>query len=341
MLGHRAVASPPKKLSLRGTTTIPADWADRPSYLAVLQRFLSGREAQAGVPEYWEPMFGAHPQNVVEALIQQRLLEPVSLAETVEYCHTGAELKNLLATRGLKLSGRKAEQAQRLIDADSEAMRSFAAEHKIVRCSPEARQAVQSWIEGQAQVLETATDELIAALHNRQFKTAIQIADAWRAQQFRPPVHPDQEAVTIPSQPRNLDDRMREVAAMFTLHPKILKNLSPDQWKGLHLNYAVWQLLGQSADEKCMPGFAGLGEMDAATVLRMLGFYANHQREIAQWKPLGVKTARIACCHSGSCDACEAIDGKTDTLARLPELPYEHCTCTLGCRCLYFPDLSF
>lgn len=323
------------------TPTVPADWASRPSYLTVLQRFLSLRDARTGVPEYWEPMFGIHPRRVVDSLLQLHLLEPASLVETVEYCHTGAELKKLLKERGLKVSGRKAEQAQRLLDADPEGMRSFATEHQIVRCSPEAKQVVQSWLDRQAHALETTTDELIAALRNRQFKIAIQIADAWRAQQFRPPGHPDQEAMTVPSQPRSLDDRLHEIARMFTLRPKILKELGPDQWEGLHLNYAVWQLLGKSADEKCLPGFTGLGEMDAATVLRMLSFYANHQRELAQWRPLGVKTARIACCHSGSCDRCEALDQMRYAVDKLPELPYENCTCALGCRCLYFPDLGF
>lgn len=187
----------------------------------------------------------------------------------------------------------------------------------------------------------TATDELIGALRHREFRTALQIADAWHAQRFEPPVHPAQEAITIPAQPRSLEDRVKEIAEIFTLWPKILKGLDAEQWEGLHLNYAVWQLLGQSADEKCMLGFTGLGAMDVATVLRMLGFYANHQRELAQWRPLGVKTARIACCHSGSCDTCEALDGRRYAVSKLPELPYEHCTCALGCRCLYFPDLDF
>lgn len=321
--------------------TIPADWASRPSYLALLQRFLSLRDARTGVPEYWEPMFGTHPQKVVEGMLQLNMLEPASLAETIEYCHTGAELKKLLAARGLKVSGRKAEQSQRLLDADPEGMRRLVADRQIVRCTPATRGIVQSWIDRQAQILETATDELITALRNRKFNAAIQIADAWRVQRFEPPVHPAQEAMTIPSQPRTLEARTREVAAMFTLRPKILRGLSSDQWEGLHVNYAVWQLLGQSADEKCMPGFTGLGEMDAATVMRMMGFYASHQRELEQWNPLGVKTARIACCHSGSCDACEALDEKRYALSKLPELPYEDCTCALGCRCLYFPDLGF
>jgi hypothetical protein len=54
------------------TTAIPADWTSRPSYLAVLERFLSVREARTGVPEYWEPMFGTHPRHVVEALVRYK-----------------------------------------------------------------------------------------------------------------------------------------------------------------------------------------------------------------------------------------------------------------------------
>jgi hypothetical protein len=338
-LGRKPESSPPP--SLPSAPAIPADWASSPPHLAVLQRFLSFRDARTGVPEHWVPMFGTDPRNVVEALLELHLLEPASLAETIEFCHTGVELKRLIKERGLKVSGKKAEQSQRLIEADPEGMRRLAAEHRIVRCSPGANEAVQSWLDHQAQALETATDELIVALRNREFKAAIHIADAWREKRFQVPVHPAQEAMTIPAQPRSLEGRVKEVAEIFTLRPKILKGLDAEQWEGLHLDYSVWQLLGQSADEKCMPGFTGLGAMDAATVLRMLGFYANHQREIAQWRPLGVKTARIACCHSGSCNACEALDGKTYALAKLPELPYEACTCGLGCRCFYSPDLGF
>ena len=88
--------------------------------------------------------------------------------------------------------------------------------------------------------------------------------DQNRDLRFEPSVHPAQEAMTIRAEPRALEERMREVARMFTLRPKILKDLDPEQWEGIHLNYAVWQLLSQSADEKCLPGFTVLGEMDAA-----------------------------------------------------------------------------
>ena len=322
-------------------STIPADWADTPPLLALLQRFLAFGDAKTGVPDYREPMFGTHPRHVVEDLLQLHLVEPASLAETIEYCHTGAELRRLLKDRSLKVSGRKAEQAQRLIEADLGGMQRFAAEYQIVRCTPAASQAVEGWLDQQTQALDTATDELIAALRRRQWKKAIQIADAWRDRRFEPPVHPAQEALTIRPAPRTVEERAAEVAKIFTLHPKILGGLVPDQWEGLHINYAVSQLSGHGVTEKYMPGFTGLSAMGAATVLRMLGFYANRQRELKEWKRLGVKTASISCCYSGSCDDCEALDGKTYSLDKLPELPYEGCTCDLGCRCFYSPNLNF
>lgn len=296
-LGRKPDASPapsPPKV-----TTIPADWASSPPHLALLHRFLTLRDARTGVPDHWEPMFGTHPRNVVEGFIALHLLEPALLIETIEFCHTGAELKKLLSTRGLKVSGKKAEQAQRLLDADPEGMRRLAAEQRVVSCTPAASQAVQAWLDHEARAREMATDETIVALRSRQFKTAIQIADAWRDRRFEAPVRPAQEALTIRPEPRTIMDRVADLARTFTLRPKILAGLEPDQWEGLHVNFGIWQLLGHAATEKCMPGFTGLGAMDAATVLRMIGFYERHQRDLEQWKKLGVRKASIMCTKSG------------------------------------------
>lgn len=338
-LGRKPDSSPnPLRPS---ATAIPATWATSPPYLALLQRFLSLRDARTGVPEHWEAMFGTHPRNVVEGFLALHLLEAASLVETIEFCHTGAALKRLLKERGLKVSGRKAEQAQRLLDADPEGMQRFSVEQQIVRCTAAASQAVQTWLHQEALAREAATDETIAALRRRQWKTAVQIADAWRKRRFEPPAHPAQEALTIRPAPRTVEERAAEVAKNFTLRPKILTGLEPDQWEGLHVNYAIWQLLGQSVTEKCMPGFNGLRAMDATTVLRMMGFYVRHQEDLEQWKKLGIKKASIMCTNSGSCETCIALDKKTFRLDKLPELPYEGCTCALGCRCLYLADLGF
>jgi hypothetical protein len=338
LLGRTVDFSSQEQLSPKDV--VPDDWANSKAHLALLQRFLSLRDARSGVPDFWESMFGTHPRNVVEAMLKLNVLEPAPPIEIIEFCHTGAELKKLLASRGLKVSGKKADQAQRLLEADPEGMSSLYAQRKIVRCTPATRQIVEAWVDQQAQTLHNTIDQVIATLQRHQLKAAIQIADAYRTNRFEVAVHPVREAMTIKQSPKSLEDRTAEWAKIFKMRPKILKGLQPAQWEGLYVNYAVWQLIGRTAPEKCMPGFTGIGAMDETTVTRMMAFYVGHQRDLEQWGRLGIKQASISCCNSGSCDACMALDKKAYRLDKLPELPYAGCTCALGCRCLYRPDLG-
>lgn len=319
---------------------MPANWASSPIHLAILERFLSVRDTKGGVPDFWAPALGMSPQRVVNRLFALGLLEPVPLPEAVEFCHTGAELKKLLSSRGLKVSGRKAEQARRLIEADPDGMEKLCAHRKLARCTPAASQIVLEWLAKQADSFDKATDDVITALRARQFKAAVNIADVYAKSTFHPPIHPEEDAMTIRSAPRPIEERAAALANVFTMRPKILNGLTPEQWDGLYLDYAVWQLLGRAASDKCMPGFTGTGAMDSATVLRMLSFYIHHQRDLAQWKQLGIKRGTIMCCNSGSCDTCIGLDNKTYRLDKLPELPNNDCTCALGCRCYVSPDLG-
>jgi hypothetical protein len=320
---------------------VPTTWASSPAHLALLERFLSVHDADSRIPEHWEPMYGTRPQRVVDEMVQMGLLESVPLLEKITFCHTGAELKALLSSRGLKVSGKKADQAQRLFEADPDGMERLFGHRRIVRCTPAVSQVVAEWTTEQARLLDEAIDSVIAALRKREFETAVSIADVYRAKKFQPPNHPGQDALTIKPAPRSLNERAREVKAIFTMRPRILKGLQPEQWEGLYLNYAVWQLIGRTAPEKCMPGFSGLGPMNSTTVTRMLGFYIGQRGDFARWRDLGITTGKISCCNSGSCDACMALDKKTDRLEKLPEIPYEHCTCEMGCRCLINPVLNF
>ena len=310
---------------------VPANWASSQPHLALLQRFLSARDAEDGAPDYWEPIFGMHPQRVIDGMVALGLLEPVPLLEKIEICHTGAELKKILSLRGLKVSGKKAVQARRLVEADPEGMDKMFVHRKVMRCTPAVSQVISKWVAEQVKSSDTATDDLIAALRRRDFKTAIRIADAYRKNKFEPPVHPGVAAMTIKPAPRSIKEREADLATVFTLRPKILNGLQSEQWEGVYLNYAVWQLLGRVATEKCMPGFTGIGAMDPVTVTRMLSFYVYRQRDLARWRELGIKRGTII--GIGGCEACLALNKKTYSLDRLPELPYRDCTCALGCRC--------
>ena len=54
-----------------------ATWASSQPHLSLLQRFLTGRDAEGGVPDYWEPIFGMNPQRVIDVMVALGLLEPV------------------------------------------------------------------------------------------------------------------------------------------------------------------------------------------------------------------------------------------------------------------------
>jgi hypothetical protein len=320
-LGRKPPSSSQKSAS--DTQLVPINWASSQPHLALLEKFLSAREVKNWFLELWAPAFGTNPQRVIDGLIVHGALE---LAPTV------ADLKILLSSRGLKVSGKKAELIQRLLEADPKGMEIPHAHRMILRCTPAASQAVSRWKAEQARVFETASDSVIAALRNRHFKEAIRTADAYRKIKFEPPIYPGVAAMTIKSAPHSTEEREADLATIFTLHPRILNGLQPEQWEGLHLNYSAWQLLGSTAPEKCMPGFTGVGVMNSATATRMLSVYVKHQSDLARMRELGIK--RVTIIGIGGCEACSALNNKTFLLDELPELPYKDCTCELGCRCM-------
>lgn len=325
---------------------VPANWASSQPHLALLEKFLSAREVKRPLLEFWAPAFGMNPQRVIDELVAHGALE---VAPTV------ADLKAILSSRGLKVSGNKAELIQRLLEADPKGMEALYAHRMILRCTPAASQAVSRWKAEQARAFEMASDSVIAALRNRHFKEAIRTADAYRKNKYEPPIHPGVAAMTIKSAPRSIEGRAKELATVFTMRPKILNELQPEQWEGLYLNYAVWELLGRTAPQKCMPGFTeeeeddgcedddpeapkncvprstGIKAMNSTTATRMLSFYVKHQSDLTRMRESGIKKAKII--GIGGCAACLALKDKTFRLDELPELPNKDCTCEIGCRC--------
>ena len=237
------------------TQLVPANWASSQPHLALLEKFLSPREVKDWFLEWWAPAFKTSPQRVIDGLVADGALE---LAPTV------ADLKVMLSSRGLKVSGKKAELIQRLLEADPKGMEVPYAPRMILQCTPAAIQAVSRWKTEQARAFETAADNVIAALRNRHFKEAIHTADVYRMNKFVLPRTREAAAMTIESAPRSIDERANDLATVFTTRPKILNGqvpeLQPEQWEGLYLNYAVWELLGCTVPEKCIPGFTKDGE---------------------------------------------------------------------------------
>ena len=237
---------------------VVTNWASSQPHLALLEKFLLPREVKSSFLEWWAPAFGMNPQRVIDGLVAHGALE---LAPTV------ADLKTMLSSRGLKVSGKKADLIQRLLEADPKGLEVPYAHRMILQCTPAASQAVAGWKVECTKAFEMAAGNVIAALRNRHFKEAISTADTYRKNKFETPLPPGAEAMTIKSAPRSIEERAANLVRVFTLRPKLLEGLqperwesafpptptvlSPEQWEGLYLNYVVWKLMGRVAPDKC------------------------------------------------------------------------------------------
>jgi len=266
------------KESLSDAQLIPTNWASSQPHLALLEKFLSAREVKDWFLEWWAPAFGTDTQRVIDELVEHGALE---LAPTI------ADLKVMLSSRGLKVSGKKAELIQRLLEADPKGMEVPHEHRMILRCTPAASQAVSRWKAEQARTFETASDSVIAALRDRDFKEAVRTADVYRKKQFVPPLPPEAAAMMIEPAPRSIKERANDLATVFTMRPKPLNGpeLQPEQWEGLYLNYAISELLGRTVPEKCIPGFTKDSEYgdDADDDREIEGMTEGLVVEITRW----------------------------------------------------------
>ena len=83
--------------------------------------------------------------------------------------------------------------------------------------------------------------------------------------------------------------------------------------------------------------------MSNAAAARMFHFRACHLRDMAELRTAGVRRVRICVANEGAatiepkrgpCQQCEEFRGKKWDIDDVSELPYQHCSNKMGCRCL-------
>ena len=329
----KAAAAPEAVPDLPRRIDDPADWSNSDIHLMLLSRFLEPKRADS-VPAYWESALGEPSQAAVNRYIKVGLLVPVPLKATVEYCNTGADLKKLLKERGLKVSGKKQELAERLVATDEVGMSKLHAEKAVIECSPEIRPRVSQYVADKEREFDDAIAETLAALRTKDFAKASHAIGAYESKQLRlSPPNP----LTIPQPPRETATDVEALRAIFASRPKILSELPESDWEPLHVVVALSHLLHGRVSPKWLPaGFVGVSKFDTATTVRMMQFHMHHLYNIKRMRAIGITQGSILCAapNAGSCDACMKIADELRNLDSLPELPYEKCTCALGCRCV-------
>lgn len=168
-------------------------------------------------------------------------------------------------------------------------------------------------------------------LKQRKFREAIEMVAAYQSDQD---FH-QETGIYLDHNPA------RDIAILTTIFdskPKILAGLKEDQVEPLRLAAGMATIFGKADGTKWLPDDFEIGlSMYNDAAVNMLIFHATNKYEISDWTQSEVVVQVEILAAPNSCDNCKEISGKRFNLHDVIELPYEHCTYVMGCRCTLLP----
>jgi hypothetical protein len=303
------------------------------AHLLFLSKFLHPRTPDDfAESDVWETVLEENPKQAIKRFLDEGVLAQADLSDQLDYRYKVTELKDMLKKQGLIVSGRKGDLIQRLIQANPDSMKQVVAGLIILICSEQGREIVEQYIANEKAKQNKIEQQVLDYLRQRKFKEASLTVASYEAEQvFSRGTGTDWKHYN-PKQ----DITMLNI--IFGSKPKILACLNDDQLDTLRLAAGMLYLWGTNQGQEWLPPDFQTGlAMDNNTVVRMFYFYASHQANIDNYKQSGVVKQVEILATQNSCDACKKISGKRFKLNNVIELPYEHCTHEMGCRCTVVP----
>jgi hypothetical protein len=310
-------------------------WRQSSPHLLLLSKFLQPRTVEDFTnADGWQEVLKESPQQAIKRFISDGALLRADLSEHLSYKFKAAELKNMLKQRGLPISGRKDEMISRLVQADPEGMKKAIEGLNLIQCSEQGSRLAESYLNSEKEKRAKVEQQVMDVVKKRAFQEACRLVAGFEAKQVFP-------------RGMNIDwknyDTSRDVAILnniFGSLPKQLGNLRPGPVEQFQVAAGMIYLWGISHGKEwaMINKTTGLA-FGSDMIIRMLVSYGLYRHEIANYKRIGVKKARILTCNdSYVCGACQELASRTYTLSEIPEVPYEKCTCEFGCRCWIVAD---
>jgi hypothetical protein len=241
----------------------------------------------------------------------------------------------MLRQRGLPVSGRKDVMIQRLIDKDPNGMKKIAVGLTVLVCTQQGKELAVKHIAAEKEKRARVEQQTIECIRKRDFNKASLTVTAYELEQVFPRGGVDWEH-------HNPDREIGLLNTIFGGKPKILAKLGNDKLVDLRIGAAMMVLWGKnSAKEWLPPNFETGLSINVNVAATMFFFYALHQASLKQFREFGfVDYVEIKYFYPDSCDACKKLADRKYKLDEVPELPHEHCTNEMGCRCIPFPIID-
>lgn len=278
----------------------------------------------------WTSALGETPESVIDRFKRANFLVPFApstpemLTEGIGGIYGVAQLKAMLKSRGLKVSGKKSELISRLVGADCAGLTRDVAALGLFHCSEAGRHLAAEFEKRK----DAAYISALSALTKRDYRCVIRAYDEIEKELGFP--RPEYSGTLKPE----------FIELLMTLAPRILEGCSGEVMARLRTAMALQYVAGRHAPPHMLRDVVTGIQLDAETAARMIYFFARHTEDIQQWKQLGI-THVTHLATSDSCDFCARQNGRKWNLGDAPELPAAECTDSYGCRCLYQPVLNF
>lgn len=334
---RRAAKSPIDNATLKQAVLEATITVDEVAVLEVLSMFATLADPERRVSGEWRAIWskklGTSFASVTDALQEKGLLRHATRTERILHLYTLEELKTLARERGLKVSGRKADLAQRIINDESFARPLNLPTVSLIVCSDEALEEVRKH-----KSAEKASKEAVKELTRNQLKAG-QLMDACKTvcnfelNSF----FPRGLGVDWATEHARLVHRVKRA---FEELPSFHKRRFGEDLSAMRVGAAMGILWGEPDLPDVEGGFpAGLWRDQIELYQRMLEFHSNYLSHLSQIKGLAAQGMKLECeiiavdDANTTCNACRSEAGKIYLPDKVPELPHEYCKCDIGCRC--------
>jgi hypothetical protein len=320
------------------------NWRESSAHLLLLSKFLRPETPQrfetvnADNVNPWKRAIGEPLNKAIQRFLKEGMLEDAGLAGRVA-CQFGVEeLKRLLRSKGAPTTGVKQVLVDRLVAADAKGMNAATSGLVALVCTVEGRAIAEQYVAAQKADRQQCEDQVIALLRRFDFLGASKMVVAFEARQvFSRGVGIDWKHYD----PKPDADMLGHIYT--DQPPRILSGL--DEYELAHLRQAaaLMHLWGTNRCKKWLPkDFTVPLAMDVEAAARMISFRCLNEEALKGYRASrAVAAVEVRGVNSDdTCAACKRLNGSRYALNKAIELPYEHCTSPMGCRCMWVAVLD-
>jgi hypothetical protein len=309
------------------------DWKNSPGHLLLLTHFIqSGAIPDYEHSEYWENVLKESPSKALNRFVNEGIIELAGLHKRIDYRFKVSELRSILKDLDLKLTGRKEELIERLVEHNGQEMRKATRDIAVYTCTKEGIQLAQDYLSTEKARRAKAEDDIHQHLEKRELSEAMHVVYDYEKASVFP------RGLNIDWDSKDISDEITMVGEILEQTPRILANMESNRLSALRIPAAMMYLWGTNRASSWLDKDFETGiTLDGDSACRMLLFFARFKRDLRSYRRANVKTIKIVCCDD-SCAECKKLGGRCYNLESVPELPYSKCTNKLGCRCVTVLD---